>query len=518
MNQTLFHIPEKLVGLPVFGFGWLLIVWLLGCAGYLAWQVQRGGWRPQLTAQLPLMALIAGAIAFLLPWVQSQLGEGGSGLPIRGFGVMLLLGVAAGLALAVWRARQMGIEADAIFSLTFWMFLTAVIGARLFFIIEYWELFQRPTWGETLSEILKVTQGGIVLYGAFLGGLLGFAAFCARNKLPALAMADLIAPALVIGLAFGRLGCLMNGCCFGGLCEEPWAISFPRVGDSLGETPPYAHQHGFGLLHGFRLQEAENGELMVGQVLPGSAAEVAGLQAGTVIERIELLPRTAIDAALAVPQLAGAELKIERRGKPAVTLTVPPYKPISGFLDSRRLGLTLGGGTLEPTVREVYPDSPAAAAGLAVDDVLLSVELPPPSSLEAARGLLQFTEESIALETNAGRFDVSLPAMPSASLPVHPTQIYSSINALLLTLVLWFFYPYRPRDGAVFALMLTLYPIARFTLEMIRSDEPGMFAGLTVSQNLSLVLLAAAAVLWIFILSRPKSLALPWRAPNSAAA
>ena len=68
-----------------------------------------------------------------------------------------------------------------------------------------------------------------------------------------------------------------------------------------------------------------------------------------------------------------------------------------------------------------------------------------------------------------------------------PTQLYAAIDAGLLALVLWFYYPFRRRDGEVFALLITLHPISRFFLEMIRSDEPGQFGtGLTISQWLSL--------------------------------
>jgi phosphatidylglycerol:prolipoprotein diacylglycerol transferase len=72
--------------------------------------------------------------------------------------------------------------------------------------------------------------------------------------------------------------------------------------------------------------------------------------------------------------------------------------------------------------------------------------------------------------------------------------------------VLWLYYPFRRRDGEVFALLITLHPISRFLLEMIRSDEPGQFGTeLTISQWLSLGLLAAAGVLWWYVETRSKN-------------
>jgi phosphatidylglycerol:prolipoprotein diacylglycerol transferase len=87
---------------------------------------------------------------------------------------------------------------------------------------------------------------------------------------------------------------------------------------------------------------------------------------------------------------------------------------------------------------------------------------------------------------------------------VHPTQLYSSVNAALLAWLLWSFYPFRRRDGEVVALMLLLYPIARFLLEVIRVDESAVFGtGLSISQNISLVVLVAGIALWVSLCRQP---------------
>ena len=115
---------------------------------------------------------------------------------------------------------------------------------------------------------------------------------------------------------------------------------------------------------------------------------------------------------------------------------------------------------------------------------------------------------SIEIETGDGRILRWLTAGgPPRSVPVHAAQLYAAIDAGLLALVLWFFFPYRRRDGEVFALLLTVHPISRFFLEMIRSDEPKY--PLTVSQWISLVLVAAGVALWIYIEQQPRGSALP---------
>ena len=96
--------------------------------------------------------------------------------------------------------------------------------------------------------------------------------------------------------------------------------------------------------------------------------------------------------------------------------------------------------------------------------------------------------------------------LPDRSRPVHPTQIYSSINAFLIFLVLWFFYPFRRHAGEVLALMLILYPIGRFLLEVIRTDEAGQFGTtLTISQWVSVVAIGLGVSLWAYI---------RWRTPQ----
>src|SRR5690606_15834824 len=100
----------------------------------------------------------------------------------------------------------------------------------------------------------------------------------------------------------------------------------------------------------------------------------------------------------------------------------------------------------------------------------------------------------------------SLPAtaLPERSRPVHPTQVYAAINAGLLGWFLWSYYPARRRDGEVVGLLLTLYPLGRFLLEAIRTDEGSFLGtGLSISQNISLVLLAAMAMFWWYLLRQP---------------
>ena len=137
MLQTLFHIPEQIGGVPMYGFGLLLAVWAIASVGLLAWLGWRQGFTADTWGYVPVLLIVGIAIAWVLPHV-SQPGEG---LPIRGYGVMLLLGVVSGTALSAWRGRRRGVDPEKIVTLIFWGFVPGIIGARLFFVVEYWPQF-----------------------------------------------------------------------------------------------------------------------------------------------------------------------------------------------------------------------------------------------------------------------------------------------------------------------------------------------------------------------------------------
>jgi phosphatidylglycerol:prolipoprotein diacylglycerol transferase len=170
----------------------------------------------------------------------------------------------------------------------------------------------------------------------------------------------------------------------------------------------------------------------------------------------------------------------------------------------------------EPTIADVRGNTPAAAGNLKRGDVIARINgrsvdeledpvgrrLPP---FAAAKEYLKLSGPRVSLTLGDGRFvHLRLNDLPAKSLPVHPTQIYSSINAFLLLMLLIAYYPFRRRDGEVIAILLTLYPVTRFLLEWIRCDEPPQFGtALTISQNVSVVMLVLVIGLWIYVLRQP---------------
>ena len=159
-----------------------------------------------------------------------------------------------------------------------------------------------------------------------------------------------------------------------------------------------------------------------------------------------------------------------------------------------------------PIVQEVLdPLGPAARAGLRTGDRIQSIDGRQIGSFEQATDALARSGPELTLVTQDGRTcQWSIQNLPPRSRPVHPTQIYTSINAALIFVFLFAYYPYRRRDGEVFALLVTIYPLTRFLLEVIRTDEPPIFGtGMTISQIVSLINLTLAVGLWIYILRQP---------------
>jgi phosphatidylglycerol:prolipoprotein diacylglycerol transferase len=143
---------------------------------------------------------------------------------------------------------------------------------------------------------------------------------------------------------------------------------------------------------------------------------------------------------------------------------------------------------------------------LNVGDQLLAINGKRVSRIYEARRQLYFAPElgeTISFVTAAApgvAVEAPLPVSPPRSLPVHPAQVYSAIDAFVLCLFLLAYDPLRRRDGELLALMLTLHPISRYMLEIIRTDEPAVFGtGLSISQNISVLLLLLAVALWFCI-------------------
>jgi phosphatidylglycerol:prolipoprotein diacylglycerol transferase len=338
MRQTLFYLPHQVGPLPLFG----LVSWgMLGFLVYIAviWFYQRSqpkdGSAQNATGtfgdRIFNWGLGAVILGFVLPMAEAKVGAGTPdeipiGLPVRGYGLMMMLGVSAATALSYRRVLQLGVPKDSFMSLVLFTVIGGLAGARVFYVVQKWSELAGQTILEKLWTALQFTEGGLVVYGAVLGGITGILSWAFLQRVRPLALLDAIVPAFFIGLAFGRLGCLLNGCCFGGICETNTpAISFP-----LG-SPAYIDQLESGRLLGINTNPSNQNE--ISSIDAGTWAEKQGILPGDHLESIEVGAIPLSNSALAEKIRAHQPTPIEAvvhtdRGNYATTELPPKSLPV----------------------------------------------------------------------------------------------------------------------------------------------------------------------------------------------
>lgn len=341
MRQVLFRIPLDqtivLAGkdVPIFGLGLLLGLWVALSVWWTIRHLRRFGADQDLQGQV-IFEVIVAAIIWKLPTLMNE-------IRIFGYGAAMVTGFLIAAWLAAVRAKREGIEPSVIWDLAMTVLFSGVIGARMFWVLQNAGAIFQPgrKVQEMLFDVVNLPNGGLVLYGGVILGIVAYIIQCRRMKLSTLRMADILIASIFVGETFGRIGCFLNGCCYGDASawSWPWAVQFP----------------------------------------PGSPAYAAQVNAGII--------------------------------------------------------------------------TTAAAC----------------------------------------------------SQPLLPTQLYSSANAVFLAMLTWFYYPYRTRHGEVLLVGWLLYPIARFCLEIVRDEPPGIFGTwMTIAQEISIGLFASGLVFAWYVSRQPR--------------
>jgi len=127
-----------------------------------------------------------------------------------------------GTWLALQEARRLHLDEDKVVNVILVALVSGVLGARMLYVLEHVAEFRRE-WG----SVLALWQGGLTLYGGMVAGVFGGLLMARRLGLPIWVTADALTPSLTIGGAIGRVGCFMNGCCYGRPTRLPWGVTFP---------------------------------------------------------------------------------------------------------------------------------------------------------------------------------------------------------------------------------------------------------------------------------------------------
>jgi phosphatidylglycerol:prolipoprotein diacylglycerol transferase len=153
----------------------------------------------------------------------------GHEIPLWGYGAMLVIGFYLAMQLGRSLARRSGIDPDVIVNVALIALIFGIVGARLSHVMENIEEYtraDRSAW-ENFKAMIDVPSGGLTFFGGLLLATLACITYGVMIKVPLRLGMDVIAPCVMIGLGFGRIGCYLNGCCYGAECSVPWAVHFP---------------------------------------------------------------------------------------------------------------------------------------------------------------------------------------------------------------------------------------------------------------------------------------------------
>lgn len=142
------------------------------------------------------------------------------GISFPSYGVFVALGSLAAFFWVYMEGKRLGLDPEKALDVAFWILIGAIIGSRVLHVIVDWDFFTRYP-----AEAFRIWNGGLVLYGGFFGVLIASAIAIKVKKMPPGKTLDAIAPATVLGAMIGRMGCLLNGCCYGRPSYASWAIS-----------------------------------------------------------------------------------------------------------------------------------------------------------------------------------------------------------------------------------------------------------------------------------------------------
>lgn len=138
---------------------------------------------------------------------------------VHSFGLVLLVAFAAAYFLGRARAERHGLTMEQVGDAFFWTLILGVLGARIGFILQ-----ELPYYLSQPDKLLSLKFQGLTSFGGLVAGFLGLIWMARRAKVPLSNMLDVAAVPMLLGHVIGRIGCLLNGCCYGGRCELPWGI------------------------------------------------------------------------------------------------------------------------------------------------------------------------------------------------------------------------------------------------------------------------------------------------------
>lgn len=178
----------------------------------------------------PFSPLLIGAFVVALGAVWSH-----NPIKLHSYGLLLIVGFVAAAWNASAEARRRGYDPNIVLDLALPLLLVCIAACRILYVVLNRSQFSSP------SQWVRIWDGGLSFHGALVGAVAVIAFYGWKHKMGFWKLADVIAPSVFLGYAFGRVGCLLNGCCYGEPCSLPWAVVFPVEGGPSGAFTPPSH-------------------------------------------------------------------------------------------------------------------------------------------------------------------------------------------------------------------------------------------------------------------------------------
>jgi len=217
----------------------LLVLLTIGLGVWLFWLRQRHCLTHDHFYTAMTILLLTGIILVIVKYIGH--------VRVNSYGAMLMVGFIAGTITAMRLARYRDIPGERLLDLGLFILVGAVIGARLGFIAQNPHI---PFID--LHQVMNTGMGGLSFHGGLIGGCLTGGCYIALAHLNLWRTTDCVAPGIAIGYAITRIGCFLNGCCYGKFAPTlPWRMSFPQAPDGavydVHPTQLYASLMGFAM-------------------------------------------------------------------------------------------------------------------------------------------------------------------------------------------------------------------------------------------------------------------------------
>ncbi len=166
------------------------------------------------------------------------------GITVHWYGIMAAVGFLLAQLVMVLNRRYCDMKRGQVENLIFLVAVSGILGARIFYVVQFWDEFR-----DKPLNIIRIDQGGLVFFGGFIVATAMLLWYCHKHKLKTVGVLDVIAPALALAHACGRIGCFMTGCCYGKPTEAWTGVKYPVFSEA-------AIRYGNVAVHPVQLYEA----------------------------------------------------------------------------------------------------------------------------------------------------------------------------------------------------------------------------------------------------------------------